>query len=255
MKARLRSTHHVARQRFRPRCRDARRRLQRAGSFARHGRCGTRALAVDAESTRTPGTRPRIHWPSSRRPASTASGLRCTVRAAKTAHCRGYCNGSTVPYTGSGVMASALAMDKVRSKQLFRAPAYRRRTTRRSTRCDDASVAAEQLGFPLIVKPSGQGSSVGMTKVFERSRAERGRRSRTAVRRIRFCWRPASSVTELRSPFCRAGHCRVSASKRRASFTTTGRSTNRNAPTTSVPATESRRRRGAIRRAGSRCVR
>jgi D-alanine-D-alanine ligase len=74
-----------------------------------------------------------------------------------------------VPYTGSGVMASALAMDKVRSKHLFRAvdiptPDYAVVRT-----LDDASVAAEQVGFPLIIKPSGQGSSVGMSKVFERS--------------------------------------------------------------------------------------
>jgi len=74
-----------------------------------------------------------------------------------------------IPYTGSGVMASAIAMDKVRSKHLFRAagiptPDYAVVRTR-----DEASVAAEQVGFPLIIKPSGQGSSVGMSKVFERA--------------------------------------------------------------------------------------
>ena len=74
-----------------------------------------------------------------------------------------------MPYTGSGVMASAIAMDKVRSKHLFRAagiptPEY---TVVRSAA--DASLAAEQIGFPLIIKPSGQGSSVGMSKVFERA--------------------------------------------------------------------------------------
>jgi D-alanine-D-alanine ligase len=73
-----------------------------------------------------------------------------------------------IPYTGSGVMASALAMDKVRSKHLFRAvgiptPDYAVAFSR-----EEASVAAENIGFPLIIKPSGQGSSVGMTKVFER---------------------------------------------------------------------------------------
>lgn len=74
-----------------------------------------------------------------------------------------------IPYTGSGVMASAVAMDKVRSKHLFRAagiptPDYAVARTR-----DEASVAAEQVGFPMIIKPSGQGSSVGMSKVFERA--------------------------------------------------------------------------------------
>ncbi len=74
-----------------------------------------------------------------------------------------------IPYTGSGVMASALAMDKVRSKHLFRAcgiptPDYAVVRTHA-----DASVAAEQLGFPLIIKPSRQGSSFGMSKIFERA--------------------------------------------------------------------------------------
>ncbi len=72
------------------------------------------------------------------------------------------------PYTGSGVKASAIAMDKVRAKHLFRAagiptPDYAAVTSR-----EEASVAAETLGFPLIIKPSGQGSSVGMAKIFER---------------------------------------------------------------------------------------
>ena len=72
-----------------------------------------------------------------------------------------------MPYTGSGVMASALAMDKIRCKHLFEAcgiptPAYA--VVRHEA---DAILAAEELGFPLILKPSEQGSSVGMTKVFD----------------------------------------------------------------------------------------
>lgn len=72
------------------------------------------------------------------------------------------------PYTGSGVMASALSMDKICSKHLFEAadiptPAYA--AIRHQA---DALLAAEELGFPLILKPAGQGSSVGMSKVFER---------------------------------------------------------------------------------------
>lgn len=74
-----------------------------------------------------------------------------------------------VPYTGSGVMASALAMDKVRSKHVFRAlglptPDYHIIHNR-----SDAIFAAEDLGLPMILKPVGQGSSVGMSKVFESS--------------------------------------------------------------------------------------
>ena len=74
-----------------------------------------------------------------------------------------------VPYTGSGVMGSALAMDKVRSKHLFRAVGIATPDYAVVNTLDEASVAAEQVGFPLIIKPSGQGSSVGMSKVFERS--------------------------------------------------------------------------------------
>jgi D-alanine-D-alanine ligase len=74
-----------------------------------------------------------------------------------------------VPYTGSGVMASALAMDKVRSKHLFRAVGIPTPDYAVVKTLDEASVAAEQVGFPLIIKPSGQGSSVGMSKVFDRS--------------------------------------------------------------------------------------
>jgi D-alanine-D-alanine ligase len=71
------------------------------------------------------------------------------------------------PYTGSGVMASSIAMDKVRSKHLFRAaglptPAYSVIGDRAH-----AVLALDELGLPLILKPAGQGSSVGMSKVFE----------------------------------------------------------------------------------------
>lgn len=70
-----------------------------------------------------------------------------------------------LPYTGSGVMASALCMDKLRSKQLFAAnevatPPFR--VIDASTNWDDLMVA---LGLPIMVKPATEGSSVGMTKV------------------------------------------------------------------------------------------
>ncbi len=74
-----------------------------------------------------------------------------------------------IPYTGSGVMASAIAMDKVRSKHLFDATGIPTPDYAAIKSHAQASIAAEQLEFPLIVKPSGQGSSVGMSKVFERA--------------------------------------------------------------------------------------
>lgn len=73
-----------------------------------------------------------------------------------------------MPYSGSSVMASALALDKIRSKHLFEAcgiPTPEYAVIRHEA---DAILAAESLGFPLILKPARQGSSVGMSKVFDR---------------------------------------------------------------------------------------
>ena len=70
-----------------------------------------------------------------------------------------------IPYTGSGVMASALAMDKWRTKLLWHAaglptPAYQLMDAR-----TDPAVLAARLGLPLMVKPAREGSSIGMSKV------------------------------------------------------------------------------------------
>jgi D-alanine-D-alanine ligase len=72
-----------------------------------------------------------------------------------------------MPYTGSGVMASALAMDKIRSKKLFRAVGLDTPDYVVLNRPGDASLAAAELGFPMVVKPAGEGSSVGISKVFD----------------------------------------------------------------------------------------
>jgi D-alanine-D-alanine ligase len=70
-----------------------------------------------------------------------------------------------IPYTGSGVMASALAMDKWRTKLVWLAsgiPTPRYRIV--DARTDWMQVVAE-LGLPLIVKPAREGSTIGLTKV------------------------------------------------------------------------------------------
>lgn len=70
-----------------------------------------------------------------------------------------------IPYTGSGVMASALAMDKWRTKLVWLAsgiPTPRYRIVQAATDWD--RVVAE-LGLPLIVKPAREGSTIGITKV------------------------------------------------------------------------------------------
>ena len=70
-----------------------------------------------------------------------------------------------IPYTGSGVMASALGMDKWRSKLVWQAaglpiPAYQ------MLNADfDADAVVQDLGLPLFVKPACEGSSVGISKV------------------------------------------------------------------------------------------
>jgi len=72
-----------------------------------------------------------------------------------------------VPYTGSGVLGSALSMDKVRSKWVWLAqglPTPRFVPLRKG---DDVHAAASMLGLPVIVKPSSEGSSVGITRVFK----------------------------------------------------------------------------------------
>jgi D-alanine-D-alanine ligase len=70
-----------------------------------------------------------------------------------------------IPYTGSGVMASALAMDKWRTKLVWLAsgiPTPRYRVAKPDT--DWMQLVAE-LGLPLIVKPAREGSTIGITKV------------------------------------------------------------------------------------------
>jgi D-alanine-D-alanine ligase len=77
-----------------------------------------------------------------------------------------------VPYTGSGVMASALAMDKWRTKLVWQAtgiPTPRYRVV--DARTDWRRVVSE-LGLPLIVKPAREGSTIGITKVTGADRDE-----------------------------------------------------------------------------------
>ncbi len=74
-----------------------------------------------------------------------------------------------IPYTGSGVMASAIAMDKVMTKRVWLAeglPTPRYVTLRRDQLVRERVVAVpDELGLPLIVKPPHEGSSIGVTKV------------------------------------------------------------------------------------------
>jgi D-alanine-D-alanine ligase len=72
-----------------------------------------------------------------------------------------------IPYTGSGVLGSALSMDKMRCKQLWLGlslptPEYQILQSEH-----DCEVALQKLGLPLMIKPVLEGSSIGMSKVDE----------------------------------------------------------------------------------------
>ena len=71
-----------------------------------------------------------------------------------------------VPYTGSGVLGSALSMDKIRTKQVWLSLALPTPRYQRISRTGHVESAANALGFPVIVKPACEGSSVGVSRVF-----------------------------------------------------------------------------------------
>ena len=72
-----------------------------------------------------------------------------------------------VPYTGSGVLGSALALDKIRCKQVWMSVGLPTPAYRRLSKGDDTHAAAQAIGLPLIVKPSCEGSSVGISRVID----------------------------------------------------------------------------------------
>jgi len=70
-----------------------------------------------------------------------------------------------IPYTGSGVMASALAMDKFRTKLVWQAMKLPVPDFVLLTASSDWKAVVQELGLPLFVKPANEGSSVGISKV------------------------------------------------------------------------------------------
>jgi len=70
----------------------------------------------------------------------------------------------SIPYTGSGVMASALAMDKLRTKLCWQGDGLNTPEWHVLTTEDDLQPCANHLGFPVMVKPALEGSSLGMSK-------------------------------------------------------------------------------------------
>ena len=77
-----------------------------------------------------------------------------------------------IPYTGSGVQASRFALDKITSRKIFQqagipVPRY---TVLAKPSCD---IASNGISFPLVVKPSSQGSSIGLTIVEDSARIKK----------------------------------------------------------------------------------
>lgn len=76
-----------------------------------------------------------------------------------------------MPYTGSGVLGSALGMDKHRTKALWRGLGLPTPPSVLITGSDDLE-AADRLGYPLMIKPSREGSSIGMAKAESREQLQ-----------------------------------------------------------------------------------
>ena len=72
-----------------------------------------------------------------------------------------------VPYTGSGVLGSALSMDKVRTKQVWLSIGLPTPAFVSLDRGEDVVMAAHKIGLPVIVKPACEGSSVGVSRCFK----------------------------------------------------------------------------------------
>lgn len=70
-----------------------------------------------------------------------------------------------IPYTGSGVLASALAMDKWRTKLVWQAAGIPTPHYELLNAHSDLAAVAARLGLPLMIKPANEGSSIGMSKV------------------------------------------------------------------------------------------
>jgi D-alanine-D-alanine ligase len=97
--------------------------------------------------------------------ATSAFSSPCTGAAARTARLQGALDLLAIPYTGSGVLASALAMDKWRSKLVWQASGLPVPDYMVLDGASDFAAVEARLGLPLFVKPANEGSSIGISKV------------------------------------------------------------------------------------------
>ncbi|WP_311066005.1 D-alanine--D-alanine ligase [Halomonas sp. DWK9] len=71
------------------------------------------------------------------------------------------------PYTGSDVMSSAIAMNKYKTKQIWNSLGLATPSSKLVTSYEDLNRAVKELSFPLMVKPLHEGSSIGISKVYD----------------------------------------------------------------------------------------
>jgi len=74
-----------------------------------------------------------------------------------------------IPYTGSGVQASAIAIDKIRTKQIWGFMGLPTPASMQVCEDSDPNTLIETLGLPMVVKPAREGSTLGLSKVYEAS--------------------------------------------------------------------------------------
>src|SRR5882672_4008333 len=138
-------------------------------------RCCAREARSAASESRTPARRAwcaTCPWRAHSR-ARPSPCRECPAARARPGPCRygedGTVQGALellgIPYTGSGVLASALAMDKWRTKLVWQACGIPTPRSELLARNSDMQAVATRLGLPLMVKPANEGSSIGMTKV------------------------------------------------------------------------------------------
>ncbi|WP_280187594.1 D-alanine--D-alanine ligase [Delftia sp. PS-11] len=77
-----------------------------------------------------------------------------------------------IPYTGPGVMASSIAMDKIMTKRIWRFEGLPTPDWRLVASAGETREALQALGAPMIVKPSREGSTIGLTKVWTAEECE-----------------------------------------------------------------------------------
>jgi len=78
---------------------------------------------------------------------------------------QGLCEYLDLPYTGSGVLGSALAMDKIKTKRIWNSHGLQTPDYRVVISLADCEQAVADLGLPVIIKPALEGSSIGISKI------------------------------------------------------------------------------------------